>query len=183
MGSANLIATPMPVSRTLLSSLSFLQIWPRVLLARFQQDKLLLALVVLLPVLLWVAPTSPTVLFHLVEWHTVAALTGLMMLSRGLEDSGYLARFAGWLLSRNHSQRTLATIMVLLAAGLSAIITNDVALFVLIPICLSLARLSSVPVGRLVIVLALAVNAGSALSQATGVMEAVPRVVGSRLCY
>ena len=95
MGSANLIATPMPVSRTLLSSLSFLQIWPRALLARFQQDKLLLALVVLLPVLLWVAPTSPTVLFHLVEWHTVAALTGLMMLSRGLEDSGYLARFAG----------------------------------------------------------------------------------------
>lgn len=136
----------------------------RTALSRITEDMLLLALLVALPVLLWLAPTSPLAIFHLVEWHTVTALAGLMLLSRGLEDSGYLSRFAAWLLRHHHSQRVLATILVLCSALLSAIITNDVALFVLVPICLSLARLSGVPAGRLIIFLALAVNAGSAMS-------------------
>lgn len=136
----------------------------RNLLTRVQQDRLLLALVLALPVLLWLAPTNLQTLFDLVEWHTVTALAGLMLLSRGLEDSGYLARLAVWLLSQNHSQRRLAAMLVLFAAAMSAVITNDVALFVLIPISLSLARLSGIPIGRLVILLALAVNAGSALT-------------------
>src|SRR5690606_7710076 len=42
--------------------------------------------------------------------------------------------------------------------------TNDVALFILLPITLSIGRLTGMPVGRLIIFLALAVNAGSALT-------------------
>src|SRR5690606_32094283 len=42
--------------------------------------------------------------------------------------------------------------------------TNDVALFILLPITLSIGRLTGLPVGRLIIFLALAVNAGSALT-------------------
>ena len=53
---------------------------------------------------------------------------------------------------------------MLFAALLSAIVTNDVALFILLPISLSIGRLTVLPVGRLIIFLALAVNAGSALT-------------------
>lgn len=42
-------------------------------------------------------------------------------------------------------------------------VTNDVALFVTVPLTLGLARMVELPVGRLVIFQALAVNAGSAL--------------------
>lgn len=136
----------------------------RQLLARVHEDRLLLVLLLALPILLWLVPSNVVSLFHLVEWHTVTALAGLMVLSRGLEDSGYLARLAAWLLGHQHSQRVLAFILVVFAALLSAVITNDVALFVLIPICLSLARISDIKLGRLVIFLALAVNAGSAMS-------------------
>jgi Na+/H+ antiporter NhaD/arsenite permease-like protein len=136
----------------------------RHLLSRVSEDYLLLALLLLLPLLLWLQPTSPANLVTLVDWHTVTALAGLMLLSRALEDSGYLTRFAAWLLPRCHSERMLAALLLLFAALLSAVVTNDVALFILLPISLSIGRLTGMPVGRLIIFLALAVNAGSALT-------------------
>ncbi|MBU1311193.1 MAG: anion permease [Gammaproteobacteria bacterium] len=136
----------------------------RLVMSRVTEDYLLLALLLLLPLLLWLQPASPANLVALVDWHTVTALAGLMLLSRALEDSGYLARFAAWLLPRCHSERLLALLMLLFAALLSAIVTNDVALFILLPITLSIGRLTGLPVGQLIIFLALAVNAGSALT-------------------
>ena len=136
----------------------------RTLLSRLREDYLLLALLLLLPVLLWLQHTAPFEVVALIDWHTVTALAGLMLLSRALEDSGYLARFAAWLLPRCHSERVLALLLILFAALLSAIVTNDVALFILLPIALSIGRLTGIPVGRLIIFLALAVNAGSALT-------------------
>ena len=136
----------------------------RSLLSRLTEDYLLLALLLLLPLLLGFKATTASGLAALVDWHTVTALAGLMLLSRALEDSGYLARFAAWLLPRCHSERLLALLLLLFAALLSAIVTNDVALFILLPISLSIGRLTGLPVGRLIIFLALAVNAGSALT-------------------
>ncbi|GGW66502.1 SLC13 family permease [Alishewanella tabrizica] len=136
----------------------------RRVLSRLTEDYLLLALLLLLPLLLWFSPTTPSELLVLVDWQTVCALAGLMLLSRALEDSGYLARFAVWLLALCHSERALAALLLLFAASLAAIVTNDVALFILIPITLSIGRLTGLAVGRLIIFLALAVNAGSALT-------------------
>lgn len=136
----------------------------RRVLSRLTEDYLLLALLLLLPLLLWFSPTTPASLLALVDWQTVCALAGLMLLSRALEDSGYLTRFAVWLLALCHSERVLAALLLLFAALLAALVTNDVALFILIPITLSIGRLTGVAVGRLIIFLALAVNAGSALT-------------------
>jgi len=88
----------------------------------------------------------------------------LMILSRGLEDSGLLGRGALFLLGHLHGVRTLAVVLVLFAAALSAVVTNDVALFIVVPVTLGLRRVAVLPVGRLVVFEALAVNAGSTLS-------------------
>jgi Na+/H+ antiporter NhaD/arsenite permease-like protein len=53
---------------------------------------------------------------------------------------------------------------VALAAGLSTVLTNDVALFAVVPLTLSLHKLAPLPIKRLVIVIALSVNAGSILT-------------------
>lgn len=54
--------------------------------------------------------------------------------------------------------------MVLAAALLSTFLTNDVALFIVVPLTITLKRLCEIPVNRLIIFEALAVNAGSLLT-------------------
>ena len=60
--------------------------------------------------------------------------------------------------------RRLAMFMVLAAALLSTFLTNVVALFIVVPLTITLKRLCEIPVNRLIIFEALAVNAGSLLT-------------------
>lgn len=136
----------------------------RPLLFRLVEDRLAVVLILVLPVLLWTVPLQPDGLSHLVQWQTIAILAGLLLLSRGLEDSGYLAIAGQWLLGCLYSQRLLALVLVLFSAALSMLITNDVTLFIVVPLTLALHGVAELPVGRLIIFEALAVNAGSAMS-------------------
>lgn len=136
----------------------------RYVYSRLSEDLLLLALVFGFVLFALFTPLQWHQLHELVNWHTIAILGGLMVLSRGLEDSGALVQSGYWLLARTHSERALALALVLFAALLSAVITNDVALFIVVPLTISLSKLADLPIGRLVIFQALAVNAGSAVS-------------------
>jgi Na+/H+ antiporter NhaD/arsenite permease-like protein len=133
-------------------------------LARLRQEWLLAVLMVALGPLLWLMPEHLRHLPQFVHWQTLGALTGLMVLSRGLEDSGYLFKAGGWLLTRLHSERKLAVALVLFSAVLSAVVTNDVTLFIVVPLTLGLTSAARLPIGRLIVFEALAVNAGSAAS-------------------
>jgi Na+/H+ antiporter NhaD/arsenite permease-like protein len=131
---------------------------------RLRREPLFVILMMSFPLLWALVPTSPPELAALIDVRTLAALAGLMVLSRGLEDSGYLSAVARLIISRIRTERALAMALVVFSAALSAIITNDVALFIVVPLTLGLGRMTTLPVGRLVIFQALAVNAGSALS-------------------
>jgi len=119
-------------------------------------------LVAAFPVLLWRFPGPIRELPGLVDWKTMGALAGLMVLSRSLEDSGYLGLAGRYILTRVGTERWLAAFLVVFAAALSAVITNDVALFIVVPLTLGLRSVAELPLGRLVVFQALAVNAGSA---------------------
>jgi Na+/H+ antiporter NhaD/arsenite permease-like protein len=100
----------------------------------------------------------------LVDWQTVLTLAGLLILTKAIELSGFLMWAAHRLVHHIHGERTLALLLVALAAVLSTVLTNDVALFAVVPLALSLHRLAPLPIKRLVIVIALSVNAGSILT-------------------
>ena len=136
----------------------------RIILTRLAEDRLLLALLAGLALLLLVAPQRTEELATLVDWRTVFALAGLLVLSRGLEESGMLARAGRRLLGTAPGERRLAAALVVFSALLSTVVTNDVALFVIVPLTVGLGGIAALPVGRLVIFEALAVNAGSTLS-------------------
>lgn len=131
---------------------------------RVAKDPLLLALFVFFPMLWWWVPVGLSELPALVDWKTIHALAGLMLLSRALELSGALDRLGRLLLTRIRSLRGLAVTLVVFAAALSTVVTNDVALFITVPLTLGLGRVLGLPIARLVIFQALAVNAGSAAS-------------------
>ena len=118
---------------------------PARLLYALRRDWLLLILLAAFPVLFLLSPPGLSDLLHLVDWKTVCALAGLMVLSRGLEVSGLMDRFARWLLARLNGLRGLAVAMIALAAALSAVVTNDVALCVTVPLILGLARMVALP--------------------------------------
>ncbi|SDO74133.1 transporter, YbiR family [Rhodoferax sp. OV413] len=100
----------------------------------------------------------------LVDWPTIAALTGLLALTQGVETSGALHRLGHWLVGYMTSERAAALCLVTAAAVLSTVLTNDVALFVVVPLTLGICRITPLPTTRLVVFEALAVNAGSALT-------------------
>ncbi|ALS68118.1 SLC13 family permease [Pandoraea apista] len=131
---------------------------------RVRGDSVLLMLLAGFIVLQVVRPASVGELFSRIDRHTILTLAGLLMLTRAIDQSGFLDWLAQRLLRAFRTERRLALLMVTFAAALSTLLTNDVALFAVVPLAQSLARIAPVRIERLIIFLALAVNAGSSLT-------------------
>lgn len=100
----------------------------------------------------------------LVNWPTIGTLLGLMILTKGVELSGWLHRVGQLVLARLSTRRLLALFLIGGSALLAMLLTNDIALFVVVPLTLELGQLAVLPVRRLIIFEALAVNVGSLLT-------------------
>jgi di/tricarboxylate transporter len=129
-----------------------------------RKDVFFLTLLALLALLTAIAPGQIAVYPSLVDWPTIAALTGLLILTKGMEHSGALHRMGRWAIALAGTERAAALGLVLAAALLSTLLTNDVALFVVVPLTLGVCRIARLPATRLIVFEALAVNAGSALT-------------------
>lgn len=136
----------------------------RNLLRSLARDPFFLVLLALLLLFSVLAPERIAGYPALVDWPTIAALAGLLVLTKGVESSGALYRLGQWLIAHLATERAAALAMVLAAALLSTVLTNDVALFIVVPLSLGLCRMARLPPGRLIVFEALAVNAGSALT-------------------
>lgn len=129
-----------------------------------RKDYFFQSLFIILLVLSAIAPQQIPQYPHLVDWPTIATLAGLLVLTKGVELSGYLTRLGRQLTSLMPTERALAVFLVLATALLSMLLTNDVGLFVMVPLTLSLRSTIKLPITRLIIFEALAANAGSALT-------------------
>ena len=128
------------------------------------RDRLLSALVLLAGILSWHHQPSPIELIHAVDWPTIAILSALLVLTRGFMISGVTTAWGKSMLHRLSHVRQLALFLVAASIVLSMVLTNDVALFVLVPFTIGLSRLARLPTAELVVFEALAVNAGSLMS-------------------
>ena len=137
---------------------------PSALLHRLRRDPLLQALLLLVLALAIADPRPPSEYLRWLDLPTLAGLCGLLILTQGVRASGHVQSFALRLVARLHSVRALAFVLVLLAAALATVLTNDVALFLVVPLTLAIDRIARIPRQRLVIFEALAVNAGSTFS-------------------
>ncbi|CAJ0783535.1 Inner membrane protein YbiR [Ralstonia condita] len=129
-----------------------------------KQDVFFWLLLSVCAVLTFAAPQRLPEYPGLVDWHTIAALAGLLILTKAVESSGMLQLLGVRLVDAVSSERVLALSLVGASAALSTLLTNDVALFVIVPLTVGLRKVAQLPVTRLVIFEALAVNAGSALT-------------------
>lgn len=100
----------------------------------------------------------------LINAGTLITLTGLLLATTGIKESGKLENIARRILHRIHNERQLATALVGLSVVLSMILTNDIALFIIIPMTLNFQRLVKNDLSKLIILEAIAVNVGSTLT-------------------
>ena len=143
-----------------MSLFSMLQSGWRVL----RKDRLLTTLMLSAIVLVFHLKPTGSSLVSAVDWPTIAILSALLVLTRGLMVSGVFDAWGKSMLHHTAHLRQLALGLVLASILLSMLLTNDVALFVLVPFTLGLARLARLPTAELIVLEALAVNAGSLMS-------------------
>ncbi|WBM69460.1 SLC13 family permease [Buttiauxella sp. WJP83] len=134
------------------------------LIRPFARDRFLHLLLLIGVVLSFIAPFHPTLWANAIDWHTIITLAGLMMLTKGVELSGYFDVLGRRMVKRFDNERTLALFLISAAALLSTFLTNDVALFIIVPLTITLKKMCAIPINRLIIFEALAVNAGSMLT-------------------
>ena len=83
-------------------------------------------------------PQPMAALGGFIDGRTLITLLGLMLLTKGVEVSGYFDFVGRKIINRLHSERRLALFPVFSAALLSSFLTNDVALFIVIPLTITL---------------------------------------------
>jgi Na+/H+ antiporter NhaD/arsenite permease-like protein len=131
---------------------------------RLKQEWLLLLFAALTIVLAVVDPQPLTRYQRWLQLPTLSGLLGLLIAIQGIRDSGLVQRMAGMLVARMHSLRGVGLLLVSMTAVLSTVLTNDVSLFLVVPLTVAIGGMSNLPVLRMAVLEALAVNAGSTLS-------------------
>ncbi|AMQ17829.1 SLC13 family permease [Thermococcus peptonophilus] len=108
--------------------------------------------------LLWGTP-------GLVDWGSLSLIGSLILVSRGLELSGIFTRLSCRLISLSGgSERKLAFILLPTVALSSAVIMNDTAMLIFIPLVITLSQISGKDLRSLIVLSAIAANVGSALT-------------------
>ncbi len=100
----------------------------------------------------------------LVDWQTVLNLTGLLIVVTAIKESAFFGRFSRKLLTKTGTERGLAFALVTVSGILAMFLTNDIALFITVPLTLGFRDVVKNDVKKLIIFQALAVNVGSALT-------------------
>ncbi len=105
-----------------------------------------------------------SVLPALVDWNTIVTLSGLLLITTGIKESGLFSLLAYRISKRIDNERILALFLIFLAAGLSMFLTNDIALFIVVPLTLNLQNILKEDHSKIIIFEAIAVNVGSSLT-------------------
>lgn len=130
----------------------------------FLRDRLMHLLLVVAIVLSVLSPHPLSEYRNWIDWKTITTLAGMLLLTTGIEASGYLEHLGRIIINRLQQERVLAIFLVSASTLLSTVLTNDIALFIVVPLTVGLSSIGGLPIGRLVIFEALAVNAGSLLT-------------------
>ncbi len=99
-----------------------------------------------------------------VDWHTIAALTGLIVITTGIKESGIFILVSKKILFKLHNERNLTFFLLLFSAVLSTFLTNDITLFIVVPLTIGLGKIIKNDISKLIIFEAISVNVGSLLT-------------------
>jgi Na+/H+ antiporter NhaD/arsenite permease-like protein len=130
----------------------------------FKEEIVLVVLVFLGIILTFAVPGHINEYISFVDWQTVMTLLLLIVIATGLKESGYLDLAAEKILAGIKNERMLAAFMATLSMVLSAFLTNDITLFIVVPLTLCMQKILKNDLVKVVVFEAIAVNTGSTLT-------------------
>ncbi len=131
----------------------------------FFQRNIFLVLLIVISIGLTIYLSQPVEKFSsFVDWNTIITLSGLLLITMGIKESGFFFLLAYRISRQIKNERLLALFLVFVSALLSMFLTNDIALFIIVPLTLSLQDISDNDYSKMVVFEAIAVNVGSSLT-------------------
>ncbi len=101
----------------------------------------------------------------LIDYESLSAIISLLMVSRGLELSGVFTRIAPYIIQLSDGdERRFLFIMIVIVSLSSSLIMNDTAMFVFIPLIMTMSKIAEIDMKKAVSLTAIAANVGSALT-------------------
>ena len=113
-------------------------------------------------VLLVTGAVSSEAAYRLIDFSTLAILFTLMVLSGQYAASGFFDRVAAWMGSGRRTPEAVLAMVIAIAGGLSALLTNDVVVWAMTPLLVVGLKRRGLDPLPYVIAIACAANAGSA---------------------
>ncbi len=108
---------------------------------------------------------QPLCLFPaMVDRKTISTLSGLLLITTGIKESGLFYFFAYRIARKIDNERLLAMFLIFFATILSMFVTNNIALFIVVPLTLTLQQIVESDYSKIIIFEAIAVNVGSSLT-------------------
>ncbi len=101
---------------------------------------------------------------NFIDWNTIITLSGLLLITMGIKESGFFFLLAYRISRQINNERILSLFLIFVSALLAMFLTNDIALFIIVPLTLSLQDVSDNDYSKMVVFEAIAVNVGSSLT-------------------
>ena len=100
---------------------------------------------------------------NFVDWRTITALVGLLIITTAIKESRYLT-IAKRIFKKVNTERKMALVLTLLSCVFATFLTNDISLFIIVPLTLSFQKVIKNDIRKIVIFEAIGVNVGSLLT-------------------
>lgn len=129
-----------------------------------KKEFVLFTLVFLLIILSLLYPAQIINYPYFVDWKTMIALTGLLVITTGLKESMFFYVISRKMIKKFKTEKSLSIFLIIFSALLSTFLTNDIALFVVVPLTLGIQDIIENDLSKLIIFEAISVNVGSSLT-------------------
>ncbi len=131
----------------------------------FKKEKFLTILLVLYIIVTILTRGRTLNIVRYVDWNSIFTIMSILLVSKGLELSGLFTDVSLKLINISRGSPTRLIILIILVSALSAtVLTNDVSLFIYVPIAVEISKKLNIDPAFLLTILAISVNIGSALT-------------------
>ncbi len=131
----------------------------------FKKEKFLTILLILYIIVTILTRGRTLNIVRYVDWNSIFTIMSILLVSKGLELSGLFTDVSLKLINISRGSPTRLIILIILVSALSAtVLTNDVSLFIYVPIAIEISKKLNIDLAFLLTILAISVNIGSALT-------------------